>query len=59
MLGYTTFDLALITIHISDCHQFSDIYISQDSVATYLRFGGIFKHEFVANVSLSLTAKEV
>jgi len=40
MLGYTTFDLALIKIHISDCCQFSDIPISQDSVATYLRFGG-------------------
>ena len=36
-------------MHISDCCQFSDIQISQGSVATYLRFGGIFKYEFVAN----------
>jgi len=26
--------LSLITIHISDCRQFSDIHISQGSVAT-------------------------
>jgi len=36
-------DLSLITIHISDCRQFSDIHILQGSVATYLRSGGIFK----------------
>ena len=29
--------LQLITIHISDSSQFSDIRISQGSVATYLR----------------------
>jgi len=29
---------------------FSDIHISQGSVATYLKRGGIFKHEFVANL---------
>jgi len=29
---------------------FSDIHISQGSVATCLNRGGIFKHEFVANV---------
>ena len=29
---------------------FSDIHISQSSVATCLKRGGIFKHEFVANV---------
>jgi len=45
-------DLSLITIHISD------IRISQGSVATYLRCGGIFKCEFVANLPLSLPAKE-
>jgi len=33
--------LSLITIHISDCCQFSDIHISQASVATYLSCGGI------------------
>jgi len=48
-------DLSLITISISDRHQFSDIRISQGSVATYLRCGGIFKYEFVANLLLSLS----
>ena len=48
------FDLSLITMHISDCCQFSDIHISQGSVATYLRCGGIFKYEFVANLQVSL-----
>jgi len=50
--------LPLIKIHISDCCQFSDIHISQGSVATYLRCGGIFKHDFVANLLLSLSVKE-
>ena len=51
-------DLSLITMHISDCCQFSDIHISQGSVATYLRCGGIFKYEFVANLPVSLPVKE-
>ena len=29
---------------------FSDIHISQGSVATCLKRGGIFKHEFVSNL---------
>jgi len=33
---------------------FSDIHISQRSVATCLRCGGIFKHGFVADLLLSL-----
>ena len=41
-------------MHISDCCQFSDIHISQGSVATHLRCGGIFKYEFVANLPVSL-----
>ena len=32
--------------------------ISQGSVATYLRCGGMFKSVFVANLPLSMTAKE-
>ena len=36
--------------HISDYHQFSDIHISQGSVATYVRCGGIFQYDFVANL---------
>jgi len=54
--GYVLCHLSLITIHISDCRQFSDIYISQGSVATYLRCGGI--RNFVANLPLSLSVKE-
>jgi len=55
-------DLSINKIHISDCHQFSYIHISQGSVAsvaTYLRCGGILKHEFVANLAQSLSAEEV
>jgi len=51
-------DLSLITIHISHCHQFTDIHILQSSVVTYLRCSEIFKYEFIANVSLSLSVKE-
>ena len=46
-------------MHISDCCQFSDIHISQGSVATYLSCGGMFKYDFVANLQLSLSAKEL
>ena len=51
-------DSSLITMHISDCCQFSDIHISQGSVATYLRCGGIFKYEFVANLPVTLSVKK-
>jgi len=37
---------------------FSNTDISQGSVATQLRCGGIFKQDFVASLSLSLSAKE-
>jgi len=37
---------------------FLNIDISQGSVATRLRCGGIFKHELVANLPLSLSVKE-
>jgi len=43
-------------MHISDYRQFSDSHISQGSVATHIRCGGIFKHDFVANLPLSLLA---
>jgi len=46
-------------MHISGCHQFTDIHISQGSVATYLGYGGIFKYQSVANFSLSLSMKEL
>ena len=41
-------------MRISDCRKFSDIHVSQGSVASHLRCGGIFKYEFVANLPLSL-----
>jgi len=47
------------TIHISDWHHFSDIHISQGSVATRLRRGGIFKYKFVANLLQSPSLKKV
>jgi len=50
MLGYT--------IHFSDCRQFSDIYISQGSVETYLGCDGIEKYDFLANLPMSLPVKE-
>jgi len=50
-------DLSLITSHISDCRQLIDIHISHGSVATYLRCGGMFKYELVANLPVSPTAK--
>ena len=37
---------------------FADIHISQGSVATCLKRGGIFKHEFVANFLQSLIVKK-
>ena len=41
----------LVTINISDCRQFSDIHISQGSVARYLTCDGTFTYQFVANLS--------
>ena len=43
--------LSLITIHISDCRQFTDIHILQGSVSTYLSCGGIFKYFTAESVS--------
>jgi len=56
-LAVLYFDLPLITIHISDYHQFSDIHILQGSVATYVRCDGIFQYDFVANLPLSCHGK--
>ena len=41
-------DLSLIT-YVFQIDSIFDIHISQGSVATHLRRGGIFKHDFVAN----------
>jgi len=37
---------------------FSDIHILQGSVATRLKRGGLFKHEFVANLLQSRLVKK-
>jgi len=54
-LAVLSCDSSLITIRISDCRQFSDIHTSQRSVATYLRCGEMFKYQFVATLSLTLS----
>jgi len=43
-------DLSLISMHISEWCHFSDICISQGSVAICVKLDGIFKHKFVANL---------
>jgi len=58
------FIIIIIIIIIINCNTyfrtmpFSDIHISQGSVATCLKRGGIFKHEFVANLIPSLLVKK-
>jgi len=67
IMGYGTFlrftfivryDVLLSIIHLSGCLCFSNTYISQDSVATSLRYGGIFYHRFTGNWLLCLSVKE-
>jgi len=58
-LATLIYDLLLIAIPVSNYHLFSDINISQGSVATRLRCGGIFSYHFSANLSVSLTMKEL
>jgi len=48
------YDLLLTTVRVSNCRLFSDINTSQGSVATRLRYGGIFSYHFTANLSQSL-----
>jgi len=50
-------DLSLITVYVSGCCCFSDINISQGSVATHLRGGGIFYYHFTTNLLLSLSER--
>jgi len=45
------YDLSLITIHVLD-----DRYFRQCS--TLLRYGGIFKHSFTANLLVNLSVQE-
>ena len=51
-------DFSLITIPVSNCRLFSDINISQSSVATHLRYGGILSYHYTANLLLSQSVKE-
>ena len=51
-------DISLITLYISDNRQFSDIHISQGSVAIYPTCDGMLKDDFVANLPTRLPAKE-
>jgi len=48
---------SLLQSHLKHC-DFLNIDISQGSVATYLRCGGIFKYQFVANLPMTLPVKE-
>jgi len=57
-LATVIYDLPLIAILVSNCHLFSDINISQGSVAQHLRCVGIFSYRFTANLSLSPAMKE-
>jgi len=43
-------DFSLITIPVTNCLLFSDINISQGSVATSFRCGGIFSYHFTARL---------
>jgi len=45
-------------VHVSGCIRFSDINISQGSVAIRLRNGGMFYNYFAGNLLLSLSVKE-
>jgi len=49
-LATVIYDLPLITIPVSNSHLFSDTNISQGSVATRLRCGGICRYHFIANL---------
>ena len=48
---------SLLQLLLEHC-DFLNTDISQGSVATQLRFGGIFKYYFVATLPLSLPVKE-
>ena len=48
---------SLLQLLLEHC-DFLNIDISQGSVATRLRCGGIFKYELVANLTVSLPVKE-
>jgi len=49
---------SLLQLLLDYC-DFLNTDISHGSAATYLRCDGVFKYEFVANLSLSLSVKEL
>jgi len=58
MFGYIHCDLSLIYNIYFTLPPFSDIHISQGSVAIRLRCGGVFKRNFVANLLPSPSVKK-
>ena len=48
---------SLLQLLLEHC-DFLNVDISQGSVATHLRCGGIFKYELVANLPVSIPVKE-
>jgi len=50
--------IGLVKVPVSNCRLFSDINISQGSVVTHLRCGGIYSQKFTANLLESLTMRE-
>jgi len=50
--------MAVLLHELHEHGNFLNIDISQGSVATCFRYGGIFKHNFIANLLLSLTVEE-
>ena len=50
-------NLSLITALVCDCHSFSDINVSQGSVATHMKCGGIFNKFIAANILENLTVE--
>jgi len=51
-------NLSLITALVCDCHSFSDISVSQRSVATHMKCGGMFNKFIAANLLENLTVKK-
>ena len=49
--------LSLITALVCDSRSFSDISVSQGSVATHVRRGGLFNKQFAANLLENQTVK--
>jgi len=52
MLGSATLSFIINHYTYFSLPPFSHIHISQGNVVTYLRFGGVFKYQFVANLPM-------